>query len=795
MSRTLRTACVLAAAGAMAFAASFFIAPYPVAGFDDLRASWRASDAWLLDRSGEPLSRIRIDHQRRRGAWVPAAEISPALTSMVLASEDKRFREHAGVDWLALPGAIRQTLAGERRGGSTLTMQLAAYLNPALESGGRRSVLDKWRQMRQAFAIERRWRKAEILEAWLNLTPFRGEVEGVDAAARTLYGKRAQGLDRVESAVLAALVRAPNAAGSRVARRACALLSGRGNDERERPTAAQAEHDCLIAQGLCAGGLRAGRLARDLDGAAPHLARKLLERAGERVTSTLDARLQRFAVATLQRHIRELEGRHVEDGALVVLDNETGEVLAWIGSSGELSVAREVDGVLAPRQAGSTLKPFLYALAIGQRLLTAGSVLDDSPLAVTLPTGLYVPQNYDHSFKGQVSLRQALASSLNVPAVRTLTLMGYEPFYRELIRLGFETLTRDADHYGYSLALGGAEVTLLQLTNAYRALANGGRAGPISYAVRTERNGAKANDERSVRPAHSDPKSNDERSVRPERSGAKSNDERPVGPEPSGAKSNDERSVRPERSGAKSKDERIAIDYARAAYIVSDILADSAARALTFGLASPLATRYRASVKTGTSKDMRDNWAVGYAGRYTVGVWVGNFSGAPMHDVSGVDGAAPIWRDVMDFLQDGAAPGEVQAPEGLVRRRITYAGMLEPGRDEWFIEGTERSTIVALPAQSVRPHIETPAHGAIYAIDPDIPGNRQRLRVTARGAPRGARFVLEDGRQARADRPLMWLPQPGRHEVVLKGTDGKELDRVRFEVRGLPGRRKAAIGQ
>lgn len=732
-SRALRTAPVIAAVSVIAFAGSFFVAPYPVARFDDMRASWRASDAWLLDRSGEPLSRIRIDHQRRRGEWVPAAEVSPALTAMVIASEDKRFREHRGVDWLALPGAIKQTLTGKRRGGSTLTMQLASYLDPELETSGRRNFVDKWRQMRQALAIERRWSKDQVLEAWLNLTPFRGEIEGVDAAARSLYGKRAQGLDRVESALLVALVRSPNANASRVARRACALLD-------------RVEHECLIAQGLAAGGLRAGRLERDLDGAAPHLARKLLKTAGESVKSTLDARLQRFAVSTLQRHIRELEGRNVEDGALVVLDNASGDVLAWVGSSGELSGAREVDGVLAPRQAGSTLKPFLYALAIEKRLLTAASVLDDTPLAVTLPTGLYVPQNYDHTFKGQVSLRQALASSLNVPAVRTLTLIGYEPFYRSLKDLGFDALKRDADHYGYSLALGGAEVTLLQLTNAYRTLANGGRVDPV-------------------------------RSVRPERNAVKSKNERIAD---YGSAATPGHACSEPGAGCATQ----AIDP-RAAYIVSDILADSAARALTFGLASSLATRYRASVKTGTSKDMRDNWTVGYAGRYTVGVWVGNFSGAPMHDVSGIDGAAPVWREVMDFLQEGATAAEPAVPEGIVRQRVTYAGAIEPERDEWFIAGTERARIVALPARSVRPHIETPAHGAIYAIDPDIPAERQRLRVTARGAPRGARLVLEDGRQARADRPLIWLPQPGRREVLLMSANGKELDRVRFEVRGL----------
>jgi penicillin-binding protein 1C len=160
-----------------------------------------------------------------------------------------------------------------------------------------------------------------------------------------------------------------------------------------------------------------------------------------------------------------------------------------------------------------------------------------------------------------------------------------------------------------------------------------------------------------------------------------------------------------------------------------------------------------------------------------------------MHDVSGVDGAAPIWREVMDFLQEGAAPLAPAVPEGVVRQRVSYAGALEPDRDELFIAGTERSKVVALAQSASQPHIETPAQGAIYAIDPDIPAGRQRLTLTARGAPRGSRFVFEDGRTARADKPLMWLPQPGRRVVVLAAADGKELDRVRFEVRGLQAKR------
>jgi penicillin-binding protein 1C len=697
------------AALAVSMAASLAVPPYPVAGFEAVRGAWRASDAWLLDRHGEPLSRVRLDRDKRRGEWLALPDVSPALVEMALASEDRRFREHGGVDWPGMIGALRQTAAGGRRGGSTITMQLAAFLHPDLETGGRRGVLDKWRQVRQALALEREWTKDQALEAWLNLTPFRGEVEGVDAAAQALFGKGAGGLDRIESALLAALVRSPNAAPSRVARRACVLLG-------------REESACLAAQGMAAMGLRSARARSAIDGDAPHLARRLLTRPGERLVSTLDARVQRFAADTLHRHLSELEGRHVEDGALIVLDNASGEVLAWIGSSGGLSRAHEVDGVVARRQAGSTLKPFLYALAIERRLLTAASLLDDTPLAVTTPAGLYVPQNYDNGFKGQVSLRLALASSLNVPAVRTLALMGYDPFYRQLKALGLETLTHDADHYGYSLALGGGEVALVQLANAYRTLANGGRAG----AVRTTPSAGQ--DDSGVPLQVIDP---------------------------------------------------------RAAFIVGDILSDPAARSLTFDLAGPLATRYAASVKTGTSKDMRDNWAVGYTERYTVGVWVGNFSGEPMHDVSGVTGAAPVWREVMDFLHEGGLPGRPVPPAGAVRQRTTYADGREPDREEWFLAGTETAKVVAVGAVAGRARISSPARGAIYAIDPDIPRERQRIAVAAGGAQPGAWLRFDDGRRVPADAPHLWLPQPGIRQVALVDSTGKELDRVRFEVRGL----------
>jgi penicillin-binding protein 1C len=683
--------------------ASLFVPPYPVETFVDAKSQWRAADAWLLDRSGERLSRVRIDRERRRGDWVALGEVSPALVDAVIASEDHRFYEHGGVDWTGLLGAARQTTLGERRGGSTLTMQLAAQLNPELERGGRRGPIDKWRQVRQALAIERSWSKAEILEAWLNLAPYRGEIEGVDAAARAIAGKRPSSLDRAESATLAALVRAPNAPVGLVAKRACIL----------------ADYDPLVcdeAQRLADTGLATRKVRDRIEGDAPHLARRLLSSPGEALRSTLDARLQRFAAQTLERHLRELDGRNVQDGAVVVLDNETGDVLAYVGSSGSLSRSPEVDGASARRLAGSTLKPFLYSLAIERRLLTAASILDDSPLAITTAAGLYVPQNYDRNFKGPVTLRRALASSLNVPAVRTLELVGYGAFHTRLRNVGLTTLDRDAEHYGYGLALGGGEVTLVDLTNAYRALANAGQFSPVQF-----------------------------------------------------------------RAGA-GKGDSIPIVDERAAFIVSDILADPGARAGTFGLASALATPYHASVKTGTSKDMRDNWAVGYTQRYTVGVWVGNFSGDAMHDVSGVTGAAPVWRDVMDYVMQGSVPAEIAPPQGVVHTAARFND-LEPDRDEWFVEGTQLADVVRVVSSGGTARLESPSNGAIFAIDPDIPATRQRIVLRAKGAGDEDRFVLPDGRKVAANEPFLWQPSRGKQSFVLVSASGRVLDRSQIEIR------------
>ena len=443
----------------------------PTPTFDEVRASTLGSESTLLSRDGEPLQRLRVDMTRRQLEWTPLDSISPSLVRAIVAAEDQRFWWHFGFDPISGASAVKDQFGnGRGRGASTITMQLAGLMTEG-DRFGRRSIEEKLAQFSYAIALERRWTKQQIVEAYLNLVPLRGELIGVRAASLGLFGHAPDALDEAESAVVAALVRSPSASRSVVARRACAVM--KKVDKAEECSRAEVRAASLPSYPLALSGFDE----------APHLARQLLARAGTSVHSTLDAPLQRFAAETLRNRLAALAERNVEDGAVIVIDNASGEVLAYVGSSGDLSGAAAVDGVAALRQPGSTLKPFLYGVAIDQRWLTAASLLDDSPLALATPTGLYVPQNYERDFKGVVSVRSALAASLNVPAVRTLQLVGVERFRQALQLFGLSSMKHDAEYYGYGLALGGGDTSLLTLTNAYRALANGGVWSPVRLQI------------------------------------------------------------------------------------------------------------------------------------------------------------------------------------------------------------------------------------------------------------------------------------------------------------------------
>jgi penicillin-binding protein 1C len=677
-----------------------------IPSFDSIKSGWSSTEGVLLDRHGEPIHELRVIDRGRRLEWVPLEAISPAAVEAIVRAEDKRFFKHGGVDWLALSDAALDTLFSRPRGASTISMQVAAQLDQELmPRSSHRSLGQKWDQIKAAQALEKSWSKRQILETYLNLSTFRGELQGIAAVSNGLFAKHPSGVTDSEALLLAALLRGPNAGPAQAGKRACAIGAS-----------LEWNVPCQRVEALAHAALRAPPDVRPAADLAPHVARALLSAERPRVRSTLDGALQRFALDALQRNLADLADKSAADGALLVVDNRSGEVLAYVGNAGNSASAFYVDGVRAARQAGSTLKPFLYERALAQRLITAASLVEDSPVNLVTPTGLYVPQNYDRDFKGMVSVRTALSSSLNVPAVRTLMLLGADTFAEHLRDLGFAEVTEEGDFYGYSLALGSAEVTLWQLANAYRALANGGRWSPLV--------------------------------------------------------------VEPARTRTTAVMDR------GATYVVADILSDKLARSPTFGLDNPLATRHWAAVKTGTSKDMRDNWCVGFTDRYTVAVWVGNFDGSPMQDVSGVTGAAPIWLELVNYLHRDSPSQQPSAPEELSRSLVSFGKDLEPARQELFLAGTELGHVAAKSLETTRVAIAYPGNGTIIALDPDIPGEVQRVRFTMRPEVEGYRWRLNGEDLVSDARATFWRPAQGEHELILIDHEGRQVDRIHFQVRG-----------
>ncbi len=658
-------------------------------------ATWKPSEAWLYDRNGQLLDSQRVNFVARRLGWVPLDQISPILIETVIAAEDKRFRGHDGIDWIAIASAARARISGERsRGASTISMQVAGFLAPQLAAPGARSWRDKLRQMRSGSALEDRWSKDQILEAYFNLAGFRGEAQGIGAAALGLFGKTPATLTRDEALLIAALLPDPGASDQAIAARACRLAPPRCEALRTQATAMTATQR---------------RLALD-PGLAPHLSVKLLTEPGTRITTTLDRDIQTFANTALRRQLMNLGAQRARDGAVIVVDNMSGDVLAYVGGVALGSTAAAVDGADAYRQAGSTLKPFLYAMALEKGWLTPASILDDSPVQLDTASGLYVPQNYDRAFKGPVSVRTALAGSLNVPAVRTLLLTGTEPFRDRLWDSGYRGLTEDGAYYGFSLALGSAEVTLLEQAAAYRALALGGRWSPLRLRA-------------------GDPKA----------------------------------ASRTVASG-------------EAAWLIGNILSDPSARAATFGLDSALKLPFWAAVKTGTSKAMRDNWCIGYSDRYTVAVWIGNLEGDSMTAVSGTSGAAPVWRDVMMALHNGRPSRAPAMPTGIEAKRL-------PSGTEYFLRGTAQIAQALAPPTARRPRITNPVNGAVFALDPDIPLDRQSMGVFVAGSVAGHRLMLDRRDLGPADARPQLAAVPGQHRLALVDVSGRVIDRVRFTVR------------
>lgn len=654
----------------------------PPISFEKVRQDYRGSEKVLLDRKGQVLQEWRYDSERRRLDWTSLGDIAPTVKDAVLHIEDRRFYRHPGVDPVALLSIPYAIIRGKKlRGTSTITMQLAGLINPELRPG-RPSLFRKLQQMAFAIRLDSYWSKDEILEAYLNLLSFRGEWQGIRAASQGMFAKAPHGIDRAEALILASLIANPNARSKAVARRACLYASKKEIRCDELKEIARAHLDRPLV------------LTRR-DQAAPHVAR-FFPSAESTQRSSLDRDIQVFAQKALNEQMAVLKQQNVQDAAILLVNHRTGEVLSYIGSSASFSAAPEVDGIQGLRQAGSTLKPFLYAKAFEQRLLQPDNHLIDEPTQIATSSGIYAPQNYDRSFRGLVSVREALADSLNIPAIRTIDLLGVDSFYDLLLRLGF-THMRDRSRYGHSLALGAVDISLWELVHAYAVLARKGRDLAFHLHPHEEE----------------------------------------------------------QKEGKQILSENASLQ-------VAAILSDKNTRSGSFGLDNPLATPYWSAVKTGTSKDMRDNWCLGFSETYTLGVWVGNFDGAPMWNVSGISGAAPIWRQVMDQMhrQETSRP------------------------PQWPIVPESPKNLAQVAVRPASPRIKYPLDRMLLAFDPDIPKASQVLFFESAGdLPKSFTWHL-DGKIWPKDHIVLADLKGGMHRLEIRDSGNQEIDAVRFELRG-----------
>lgn len=615
----------------------------------------------LLARDGRLLFEI-IDPAGVHHTTVPLAEIPLALQQATIATEDASFYYNPGVDVVGILRALWINLGGGEvlAGGSTITQQVARNMLLDPQERAERTLARKLRESILAWRLSRAYTKDEILALYLNQTYYGHLAYGVEAAARTFFGKSVRDLDLAESALLAGLPQAPSLYDPLLYPDAAKERQAVVLDLMVRQNYLTAEEARLAR----AESLQWSTVAFPIE--APHFVFyvwNLLERrygpdvlySGLTVQTTLDLDLTRQAQQIARRRLAELADRdgppaNATGAALAALDPRTGQILAMLGSpdyfSAETSGA--VNLALAPRQPGSAIKPLTYAAAFSPEFCQgdrddcpwtpASMILDVRTAFVTKEGFSYVPQNYDRAYHGPVSARAALAGSLNLPAVVTLDHVGVPTLLSLAGRMGLTTLT-DAERFDLSLTLGGGEVRLLDLVGAFGVFANGGRRVEPLAILKVET--AQGDVIEQWRPP----------------------------------------------AGERVLDERVT-------YLISDILSDNNARAATFGFNSVLQIGRPAAVKTGTTTDYRDNWTVGYTPELVAGVWVGNANNTPMVNLSGVSGAGPIWHDFMRTALAGKPETPFVRPPGLVSAVVCVPSGLLPSdicprtRSELFLDGT-----------------------------------------------------------------------------------------------------------
>lgn len=606
----------------------------------------------ILDRTGkEVLYDLYVDQNRK---FTPLSDVPDYLRKATIATEDKDFYKHGGFDPLAFFRIVKNLIISRRLiGGSTLTQQLVKNVLLTNE----RTITRKIREFVLALRIEKRFTKDEILQMYLNEAPYGGTARGVASAAEMYFGKEARDLNLVESVILAGIPQAPT--------RYSPLLSSNSKAyiTRAREVARRMREDGYIDATTekqvvdlldkttfrsNTTSLRAGHFVMyvkqqldDLFGPG------IMDVGGLKVTTTLDLPLQQVAEKIVAEEIAKVEkSLQISNGASVIINPNNGEILSMVGSRGyfDKAIDGQVNVVTRLRQPGSSIKPLVYATAFSKGFAPA-TVLAD---VVTEFPGKddktpYIPRDYDGKERGPVRLRDALGSSLNVPAVKLLALTGVRDVLIQGAKMGIDSLDPSKEtqlRLGLSMALGGGEVRLLDLASAYGAFANGGmKVAPVAV-LKVE-----------------------------DRSGKVLFENKPVSPE-------------------RVLDERVA-------FLINQVLSDNDARLLTFGPNSYLNLGSRAvAVKTGTTNDLKDNWTLGWTRDAVVGVWVGNNDNKQMKNVaSGVSGAAPIWRREMLEILSKTPDRPWEIPKGINQVEVDKISGY-PSHDgfesykEWFVDGT-----------------------------------------------------------------------------------------------------------
>lgn len=603
----------------------------------------------IMDRNGKPLYDVFAEQKRLP---VELQDVPTHLRQATVAIEDKNFYKHQGFDPLGWLRAIYSiTFRRQLAGGSTLTQQLVK--NVLLTS--QRTLTRKVKEFILAVQTENRYSKDQILQMYLNEAPYGGTAWGVAAAAESYFGKEVKDLNLVESVILAGLPQRPSYY-SPFGSNPKAYLS-RASDVLRRM-----REDGYLTQEQYEQALKelpeVKFQSQEGSFSAPHFVMyvkqlleerygdKVVEQGGLRVTTTLDLDIQEKAQAAVKEEIKKVESLHITNGAALIIDPQTGEILGMVGSKDydDPDYDGKVNVVLSLRQPGSAIKPVTYLTAFLKGYTVATMVAD---VRTEFPGGLtskpYVPVNYDGKDHGPVDLRHALGSSLNLPSVKLLAMVGVKDMLAMAYKMGLKTLEptqENVNRFGLSVTLGGGEVRLIDLATAYCTFANSGyKIEPIAILKVEDKNG-KILEQTKPR-----------------------------------------------------KTQRIISEGA--AYLINNILADNNARLITFGPGSLLnIAGQTVAVKTGTTDDKRDNWTVGWTPRFLVGVWVGNNDNSAMKEVaSGVSGASAIWRRIVLNLFNRYPSTEFVMPDGISKVAVdkisgypSHDGF--DSKEEIFLPGT-----------------------------------------------------------------------------------------------------------